>query len=382
MRLAVLSTHPVQYQAPIFRLLNAEKGMVSKVFFGCTQGSKPILDINFKVCIQWDCDLLDGYDFQFLSDGPIKNICGLKGILLACKAAFCIARFKPEAVLVFSYSPIFIACTSFLLRIFGCRLLLRAETTDIAMRRSWIKAKIRDVVLSRYYRMFEYLFPIGTHSYAHYISKGVPSDKLQTSRYSVDFEYFQAQVEKFSNARNDLRAKFEIPLTDHVLLFCGKMYWPKDPLLIPEAISLLGKGKDRLWFIAIGDGELRVEFESQLKEILGGRCRFLGFRNQSELGQFYAISDTLVLPSKSGETWGLVVNEALQFGLNIIASNKVGCAIDLIADKPYGHIFASGNANELAHCIEKAMSSGSTPKINFSELPHPRNLVKEILRHL
>jgi len=32
------------------------------------------------------------------------------------------------------------------------------------------------------------------------------------------------------------------------------------------------------------------------------------------------------LPSQSGETWGLVVNEAIQFGLRVIVSDKVGCA--------------------------------------------------------
>ena len=56
---------------------------------------------------------------------------------------------------------------------------------------------------------------------------------------------------------------------------------------------------------------------------------FAGFLNQSEISQAYVAADCLVLPSDYGETWGLVVNEALASGLPCLVSQACGCAEDL-----------------------------------------------------
>ncbi len=57
-------------------------------------------------------------------------------------------------------------------------------------------------------------------------------------------------------------------------------------------------------------------------------------------------------PSQQGETWGLVVNEALQFGLAVMASDHPGCVRDLLLnrdDAPAGStVFPSGDATALA----------------------------------
>ena len=42
------------------------------------------------------------------------------------------------------------------------------------------------------------------------------------------------------------------------------------------------------------------------------------------------VADMLVLPSLYTETWGLVMNEAMQFGVPCIVSDRVGCGPDLI----------------------------------------------------
>jgi glycosyltransferase involved in cell wall biosynthesis len=93
--------------------------------------------------------------------------------------------------------------------------------------------------------------------------------------------------------------------------------------------------------------------ETACKEALGSRARVLGFLNQSEIGSAYAAGDVLVLPSRlgAGETWGLVVNEGMQFGLPAIVSDGVGCGPDLI-DADSGTVFASGDSLGLASAIQ------------------------------
>jgi glycosyltransferase involved in cell wall biosynthesis len=68
---------------------------------------------------------------------------------------------------------------------------------------------------------------------------------------------------------------------------------------------------------------------------------FAGFLNQTEISRAYVAADCLVLPSDHGETWGLVVNEALASGLPCIVSDACGCSEDLVEQQcsfPLGDI--------------------------------------------
>jgi len=75
---------------------------------------------------------------------------------------------------------------------------------------------------------------------------------------------------------------------------------------------------------------------------------FAGFLNQSEIPAAYVASDCLVLPSDYGETWGLVVNEAMACGRPAIVSDRVGCAPDLVIDGVTGAVFPFGATDALA----------------------------------
>ena len=71
------------------------------------------------------------------------------------------------------------------------------------------------------------------------------------------------------------------------------------------------------------------------------RAIMAGFQNQTQLSRFYHAADVFVLPSRVGETWGLVVNEALHHGLPCVVSDRVGCAPDLVIPDETGEIFCT-----------------------------------------
>jgi glycosyltransferase involved in cell wall biosynthesis len=153
------------------------------------------------------------------------------------------------------------------------------------------------------------------------------------------------------------------------LVFSGKLIPKKDPILVIEAISRLPRlVKDRIHFIVIGDGELKGEIEKIGRLVLGRRLHLLGFLNQTEIGRGYACGDYLILPSRegAGETWGLVVNEALQFGLGVIVSEGVGCGVDLV-NEHIGSRFISGDADSLAEAILAACDAGVAGRGRLSE---------------
>src|SRR3990172_7079616 len=79
--------------------------------------------------------------------------------------------------------------------------------------------------------------------------------------------------------------------------------------------------------------------------------RIAGFLNQSELPAAYAAADVFVLPSAFHETWGLVVNEAMNFDLPVVVSDKVGCGADLIEPGRNGFIVPHDDTAQLAEAI-------------------------------
>ena len=390
-RLAVLLTHPVQYFKPVFAGLAADPAIELRVFFGCGHGTTSSVDPDFGVAFAWDSGPTEGYPHTILSGEPLAALSRpRRGLALARRAAAAIRAWKPDAVLIFSYSPLFITASSLLLARQGQRLWLRAETTDEALHRAPWKEWLRSAALRRYYRRFAHVFPIGTHSEAHYQRLGVGPGRRSTARYAVDRDFFAPQVAHWQPQRQALRHELGIPAQAPVLLFVGKISPVKDPLLIPAALERLGRDPatrelwSRLHLVVVGDGSLRPALEAALDTALPGRHHPMGFRNQQELGRFYALADALVLPSRQGETWGLVVNEALQFGCAVICSDRVGSAPDLVADRPWGRVHRAGDPESLATAIASLLGApaGERRPPAAADLPHPRELVSAIRRQL
>lgn len=98
----------------------------------------------------------------------------------------------------------------------------------------------------------------------------------------------------------------------------------------------------------IGDGPLRQEIEKLAKR----NIHFLGTINNKELPKYYKDADVFVLPSKS-ESWGLVVEEALNNGTPVIASSAVGCADSIVTPFASGIVFESGNKESLKNAVIK-----------------------------
>jgi glycosyltransferase involved in cell wall biosynthesis len=190
----------------------------------------------------------------------------------------------------------------------------------------------------------------------HYLAHGVSPERIFRSPYCVDTELFSKQVEQYAPQRSHLRHALGFRDQDTVFLFSGKLIEKKDPLTLARAFQgFSSEQQDRTGLIVVGDGELRPIVEALCKQALGERSRFVGFVNQSQLGQYYACADCLVLPSVSGETWGLVVNEALQFGIPAIVSDRVGCHPDLIVNGQSGFIFRAGDIHDLKDSMTRCM---------------------------
>ncbi len=108
-----------------------------------------------------------------------------------------------------------------------------------------------------------------------------------------------------------------------------------------QAYHLLNDDETALVFL--GDGELRNEMEDYISKHNIKDVFLTGFKNQSEVGKYFTAADIFVLPSGTGETWGLVVNEAMNFNLPIIVSDIVGSYSDLVSENMNGYSFKAGD---------------------------------------
>lgn len=96
----------------------------------------------------------------------------------------------------------------------------------------------------------------------------------------------------------------------------------------------------------IGQGPL----EQTLKSINLPNVKLVGHVSNEALAQWYQSHDVFVLPSTK-EPWGLVVEEALYYGLPVIASKNVGSAQDFIMQYQVGKLFEPDNSESFDEAI-------------------------------
>lgn len=124
-------------------------------------------------------------------------------------------------------------------------------------------------------------------------------------------------------------------------LYVGRLVEVKNLKLLIEAFNENGKP-----LTIVGQGRQ----EHELKAMAHGNIVFCGFVDNERLGEVYQNHDVFVLPSKY-EPWGLVVEEALYWGLPVIASDKVGSSVDMVKDLNTGLVFESKNIASLQDAI-------------------------------
>jgi glycosyltransferase involved in cell wall biosynthesis len=256
------------------------------------------------------------------------------------------------------YSPLaFYGRTVLTARLLRLPVIIRAEATDEAVVRSTVKKLVRHLFLRLFYRQVHVVLAQGQHAYTHYHSKGVAPEKIVWAPYSIDTPWFEQQVQTWLPQRDAVRQELGFTTDQTVFLFSGKLIAKKNPSLIVEGLRhLVQRTAASVGLLLVGDGELRPRLEAALQEVPSVSLYWAGFQNQRQLARFYCAADCLLLPSAYSETWGLVVNEALQCGIPAIVSDRVGCHPDLIVAGQTGFVFPTGDAVALADCMVKMIA--------------------------
>ncbi|MEL4505639.1 glycosyltransferase family 4 protein [Luteococcus sp. H138] len=140
------------------------------------------------------------------------------------------------------------------------------------------------------------------------------------------------------------------PHTGHRFLYVGQFIARKNLEAIVDAFAEMADEQDRLTLV--GQGELRATIQQRAADSgVGERVHFVEYLPNNELPGLMAEQDCLVLASHV-EVWGLVVNEALESGMQVVVTANCGVAPS-VAGMPGVHL-ASADASDLADVMRKA----------------------------
>ena len=112
-------------------------------------------------------------------------------------------------------------------------------------------------------------------------------------------------------------------------------------------------------FNTLPDLELNIVGYGHLKDKLvrmaNANISFIGSVDNKELPRYYQSNDVFILPSYS-EPWGLVVEEALNNGLPVILSDRIGCAEEILIEGKNGFTFTWNSESSLLDSIHKIIN--------------------------
>jgi glycosyltransferase involved in cell wall biosynthesis len=349
LRLGILTSHPIQYQVPIFRALAASLDV--EVLFSHQQSPREQAEAGFNTEFTWDGDLLAGYRSHFL-----ENVARSPGVdhFSGCdnpQLYRIIQRSKFDAFFLTGWNLKSHWQAVFACKRFGTPIIVRGDShlhTTRSLLRKIIKMPSYRVGL----RLFDAFLFVGHWNKEYLVHYGVPDRRMFFAPHCIDSEYFRSAAESARSKKNTLREELGISANSHVVLFVGRFVQRKGADDLIEALARIEQSDVTL--MMVGSGDLDGRYRALAKQ-LKIRTHFAGFVNQRRLPEYYSAADILVVPSLRDETWGLVVNEAMATGLPAVVSDRVGCGPDLIDDERIGFRYPAGDVDALAAAIDQML---------------------------
>lgn len=371
-KLGIVSTHPIQYYTPIFQCLEKMPSLDTTVYF-CQKPSPQEQGLGFGINFEWDTDLLSGYRYQWLENiSKNPNLSSFDGCdTPAIKEIIQKERF--DAFLVLGWNK-----KSFHQAIAAAKanqvpILVRADNhlkNEHSLLKKFVK---KSFYPAHQIRQFDACLAVGKYSKEYFEAMG--AKRIIMSPHSVDNDWFFSQSQKLKPKQAELKAQLQIDPRATVFLFVGKFQEGKGTLEMVQAFEKFLKentSSQKFHLLMVGDGLFRSECQ-KIASKKNLPISLPGFYNQSKLPQAYAVSDILVLPSPGGETWGLVVNEAMACALPAAVSDKVGCGPDLILDDQTGFIFEYKNLDSLVDILKKVSKHPDLKKMGQVAQLHIQN---------
>ena len=216
------------------------------------------------------------------------------------------------------------------------------------------------------YRSADSFLAYGTRATDFLIRRGVTPERVVTGMQVVPES--QTPSVKVSKAEMGFEGK-------KVVLSVSYLIARKGLDILIRAFRSVGREDTVLVIAGAGDQE------GYLRRLARGasNIRFPGYVEGALKAKYYSVADIFVLPTLH-DPWGLVINEAMAYGLPVVVTDRAGCAPDLVGDN--GIVVPAGDVDALRHALERlldddtlrrAMGNKSRQKIQRYDAPYARD---------
>lgn len=228
------------------------------------------------------------------------------------------------------------------------------EKWDAPLEKQPLVRRIKNAILRIFpgmlYKQADVIFSTGTKNKAYFISNGVSESKIAWIP-----DVSETPKCKYIN----LREKYQIPAERKIILYLGRMIPQKGVKSLIEAYASLDfEEKNNSHLLIAGDGEDLENCKVLSNKLKIDNINFVGSVNPSVRGNYFSQCDIFVYPVTyyrgRVDVWGLTVNEAIQHGKIVIATDAVGSAYELIENGVNGYRVEPGNSRVLCDAIKKA----------------------------
>lgn len=336
MKIAIVMTHPTQFDVPILRLGNN----VIEAIYTNIETVKENFDPELQRTLTWNGNSLDGYNYDIV---PPKS--GIRWLFRKFRTT------HYDLVITNGYFNRYLVASLLLGKFFAGKNALRLDTVEYN-NKTLTKRLFKKVLYACLNLFVDVFFCVGTLSKNFLISSGVKKSKISTYGYISDNTFFSKTSNTDERERELLRSKLNISEGKKVILCVSKHSLREAPFDTLEAFRLLNDPS--LHLLLVGDGPLHDEVKQKSSELGIDNITFAGYVHFSQLPYYYGISDVFVHDSHN-EPWGVSVQEAIACGLPVVASDRVGASYDLIMDGQNGFQSKTGDVIDLAKKIELAL---------------------------
>lgn len=210
-----------------------------------------------------------------------------------------------------------------------------------------IKGKIKKFVMAD----AEVCFSTADTHDEYYMESGVKKENLRrypfTSIGEKDIENAHNLLRE--NSKEELKAKLGMT-EEKIILSVGQFVPRKGYDILFESVKSLDKNIG----IYIVGGKPTEEYHNFVKENNLTNIYFEGFKKKDELALYFAASDLFVLPTRE-DIWGLVINEAMIFGLPVITTDRCVAGLELVDNGENGFIVPVEDSQALYEKIDELL---------------------------
>ncbi len=172
----------------------------------------------------------------------------------------------------------------------------------------------------------------------------IPNNKIKVIFNGINQKRYNIESRKVKSSENSIRN----------LLYVGRLVPRKNLETLIKAIYILKKDISDIRLLICGKGDTKYELylESLVNRYgLKNNIEFLGFVSDKKLTKIYSESDLFILPSLV-EGFGMVLTEAMGYGLPIIATN-IGGVNEVVRNNEEGILVEPRNPKDMANTISK-----------------------------